>query len=102
MSLWKEQSAGLSPADSRQVEALFKRAVALDPTLAKAFLQLGIFLSDRQRYREAIESLRSAAHLEPSLAQAHYRLAQAYQRTGQPDLAAKELDIFEQLKATSR
>jgi tetratricopeptide (TPR) repeat protein len=102
MSLWKEQSAGLSAADTRRVEALLRRAVALDPALAKAFLQLGIFLSDRQRYREAIESLRSAARLEPSLAQAHYRLAQAYQRTGQPDLAAKELDIFEQLKGTSR
>jgi tetratricopeptide (TPR) repeat protein len=102
MSLWKEQSAGLPATDSRRVEALLRRAVALDPTLAKAFLQLGIFLSDQQRYTEAIESLRSAVRLEPSLAQAHQRLAQAYQRTGQPDLAAKELDIFEQLKGTPR
>ena len=40
--------------------------------------------------------------LEPGLAQAHYRLAQAYQRTGQTELAAKELEIFEQLKGGSR
>jgi hypothetical protein len=31
------------------------------------------------------------------LAQAHYRLAQAYQRTGQHALATKELEIFERL-----
>jgi len=40
--------------------------------------------------------------IQPALAQAHYRLAQAYQRTGQTELAAKELEIFEQLKAESR
>ena len=39
----------------------------------------------------------TAARLEPDLAQAHYRLAQAYQRTGQNRLAAKELEIFERL-----
>jgi hypothetical protein len=32
------------------------------------------------------------------MARAHYRLAQAYQRTGQKALAAEELKIFEQLK----
>ena len=41
--------------------------------------------------------LRSAARIEPNLAQAHYRLAQAYRRTGQEALAAKELEIFERL-----
>jgi hypothetical protein len=43
-----------------------------------------------------------ARRLDPTLAQAHYRLAQAYQRTGQNELAAKELEIFEKLKAGSR
>ena len=61
------------------------------------FLELGILLSDQQRYKEAIPELQNAARLEPNLAQAHYRLSQAYQRTGQPDLAAKELEIFERL-----
>ena len=84
------------------MEALLRRAIALDPKLAKGHLELGILLSDQQRYKEAIRALRSAAQLEPSLAQAHYRLAQAYQRTGQNELAAKELEIFEQLKGGSR
>ena len=102
MTLWKGQPAGSPPADPRRVEALLRRAVALDPKLAKGFLELGILLSDQQRYKEAIQALRSAARVEPGLAQAHYRLAQAYNRIGQSELAVKELEIFEQLKAGSR
>jgi len=102
MSLWKGQPAGSPPADMRPVEAHLRRAVALDPKLAKGFLELGILLSDQQRFKEAILQLRSAVRADPGLAQAHYRLARAYQRTGQEELAAKELEIFERLKAGSR
>jgi tetratricopeptide (TPR) repeat protein len=97
MSLWKGQPE--SSPDLRQVETLLRRAVTLDHTLAKAFLQLGILLADQQRYAEAIPQLQSAVRLETDLAQAHYRLAQVYQRTGQKALAAKEFEIFERLKA---
>lgn len=101
MNLWKGQAA--TPANLRQVEALLRRSVTLDRKLAKGFLELGILLSDEQRYTEAIQELRNATRLEPDLAQAHYRLAQAYQRTGQKALAAKEMEIFERLTArTSR
>jgi Flp pilus assembly protein TadD len=65
-------------------------------------VELGILLSEQRRYAEAIPHLRRAIRLEPDLAQAHYRLAQAYQRTGQEALAAKELEIFERLKPESR
>jgi predicted Zn-dependent protease len=98
MSLWKGQPADAPPADMRQVEAQLRRAVALDPKLPKAFLELGILLSDQKRYKEAIQELLHATRLDPTLPQAHYRLAQAYQRTGQEALAAKELEIFEKLK----
>jgi len=102
MSLWKGQPAGSPSPDLRQVEGLLRRAVTLDAKFAKAFLELGILLSDQQRYAEAIQELRRATRLEPDLAQAHYRLAQAYQRTGQKALAAKELEMFERLKGESR
>ncbi len=101
MSLWKGPAE--APSDLRQVEALLRRAVTLDRKLAKGFLELGILLSDQQRYKEATLELQRAARLEPELAQAHYRLAQAYQRTGHKALATKELEIFEQLNShTSR
>ena len=66
----------------------------------KAFLELGILLSDQQRYAEAILELRHATRLAPDLAQAHYRLSQAYQRTGQKALAAKELELFQRLSSS--
>ena len=78
MSLWKGQPAGSPSPDLRQVEGLLRRAVTLDVKFAKAFLELGILLSDQQRYTEAIQELRQATRLAPDLAQAHYRLSQAY------------------------
>jgi tetratricopeptide (TPR) repeat protein len=99
LSLWKGERARSEPADLQQVETLLKRAVTLDPKLARGFLELGIFLSDQERYTEAVEPLRRATTLQPGVAQAHYRLAQAYRRTGQNALAEKELEIFQRLKA---
>ena len=66
--------------------------------MTKAHLQLGILLSEQRRFDEAIPSLVEAARLDPNLGQAHYRLAQAYQRTGQKELAAREFAAFERLK----
>jgi Flp pilus assembly protein TadD len=99
MSLWKGDRAPSEPADLRRVEALLRQAVTLDRRLAKGFLELGILLSEQQRYTEAIPELRRAASLQPDVAQAHYRLAQAYQRTGQKALAAQELEVFKRLTA---
>jgi tetratricopeptide (TPR) repeat protein len=97
MNLWKGRSPQSPPADMARVEALLRQAVSLDRRLAKGFLELGVLLSDQQRYKEAIQELQRAIQVEPDLAQAHYRLAQAYQRTGQSALAAKELEIFQQI-----
>jgi tetratricopeptide (TPR) repeat protein len=102
MNLWKGQSPPPDEAGMQRVEALLRQAVALDRKLAKGFLELGILLSDQKRYKEAITELQRATQLEPDLAQAHYRLAQAYQRTGQKELADKELEIFERLKGGTR
>jgi Flp pilus assembly protein TadD len=102
MSLWKGQSSPPDQAGMQQVEALLRQAVTLDRSLVKGFLELGILLSDQRRFTEAIPQLQRAARLEPNLAQAHYRLAQAYQRTGQKELADKELEIFERLKGGTR
>ena len=102
MGLWKGGPSALQPRELQQIEALLRRAVMLDPTLAKGFLQLGILLADQQRYAESIQVLHRATRLQPDLSQAHYRLGQLYQRTGQKHLAAKELEIFRQLTSASR
>ena len=98
MALWRAPSTGDGP-DLARVEALLRKATALDARHAKARVQLGILLSEQRRWPEAIQALRAAIALEPDLAQAHFRLAQAYRRTGQASLADRELAIFEKLKA---
>ncbi|HWJ57418.1 MAG TPA: tetratricopeptide repeat protein [Vicinamibacterales bacterium] len=97
MSLWRTPATGDGP-DLARVEALLRKAAALDARHAKARVQLGILLSEQRRWPEAIEALRAAIALEPDLAQAHFRLAQAYRRTGQAALADRELAEFERLK----
>jgi len=100
MALWRAPApaSGDGP-DLARVEALLRRAMALDARHAKARVQLGILLSEQRRWREAIQALRAAVAIEPDLAQAHFRLAQAYRRTGQASLADRELALFETLKA---
>lgn len=98
MSLWKGERGPTASVDLQQIEKHLKRAVSLDAKLSKAFLQLGTLYGDQGRHAEAIEALRQAVQLEPDHAQAHYRLARAYQNTGQRALAAKELELFQQLK----
>jgi tetratricopeptide (TPR) repeat protein len=102
MSLWKGDRSAVQAGNTQRVETLLKRAVALDPKLATAYFELGVLLADQDRYPEAIRELRAATRLEPGLAQAHYRLAQAYQRTGQQALAAKELETFQRLKEAEK
>ncbi len=101
LSLWKGQrtSADSTPVDLPRIETLLRRAVTLDPALARGLLELGILLSDQDRHKDAIEHLLNATRLEPAHAQARYRLAQAYRRTGQTALAEKQLEVFQQLKA---
>ncbi len=84
--------------DLKQIETLLKTAIALDPKLALAHYELGVFYADQQRDGEAIEALRNAVEFNPDLEKAHYRLARLYQRAGQSTLAAKEMEIFQRLK----
>jgi tetratricopeptide (TPR) repeat protein len=98
LNLWQGGRIEPAPEARALIEKHLRQAVALDPRMTKAHLQLGIFYFDGTRYPEAIGALKAAVRLDPALAQAHYRLAQAYQRTGQPALAAQEFEAFQRLK----
>jgi len=125
VGLWKRELANpaasavdLAPANGRQttedpasIEKLLLRAVQLDPKLAAAHLQLGILYSQRGDFAEAITEYRRAIEvsaveteqelsgpdLEETRAEAHYRLAQAYVRTGEKSKAQAELQLHADL-----
>jgi tetratricopeptide (TPR) repeat protein len=111
VALWK-QSANAAEDNGRfaHVEALLLKAVHLDPKFAAAYLQLGILYSQRADFSQAISAYQKAIEVSPetslestslgndeTLAEAHYRLAQAYQRTGNQAGAKEQLQLHAQL-----
>jgi len=99
MSLWKGKRAQDPSVDLHEVEALLKKSIELDPSLAEAQLQLGNLYSDQSHYAQAIPYYKRAIALNSDLADAHYRLGQAYVRTNQKDLAQPELELYQKLRA---
>lgn len=98
LSLWKDKQT--SGADLRQVEALLKSAVALDPQFADPHIELGAVYAEQARYELAIHEYQAAIRLKPDFARAHYRLAQIYLRTGDKVAAKAEFDAYEKLRDT--
>ena len=99
--LWKRWNGPQDRQITAQVHSLLAKAVRLDPTLADAHLQLGILYSSLLDFRKAISCYQKAIAASADLAEAHYRLAQAYQRTGEKLKAGAEFDLYEQLVKTS-
>ncbi len=98
MSLWKGKRAQDPNLDLKQIESLLARAIASDPQLAEAHLQMGNLNFDQGKFAEAIPEYRRALELNSDLADAHYRLAQALVRTGQKDKAQDEFAIYQKLR----
>lgn len=99
MSLWKGKQLEDSDLDVPKVEALLKKAIALDGSLAEAHLQLGNLYADQHEYQKSIPEYQRALSLDPSLSDAHYRLATDYVHVGQKDQARKEFAIYQKLRS---
>ena len=90
--------------DGKRDEALkeLRTVLARRPDYADARYLLGKILLSNGAAAEAVDHLERAAQLAPADPNVHYQLGQAYQRLGKSDLAAKEFEMFQQLKAKSR
>jgi len=99
MSLWKGKRAQDSSRDLGQIGSLLQKAIAADPKLPEAHLQLGNLTADQGKFAEAIPEYQRALELDNDLADAHYRLAQAYVRTGQKDKAQEQFTTYQTLRA---
>lgn len=99
MSLWKGKRTQDPDLDRRQIEALLQRAIALDAKLAEAHLQLGNLYSDQTAYAQSIPEYLKSLESNSDLADAHYRLGQAYVHTGQKDKAQVQFEIYQKLRA---
>jgi tetratricopeptide (TPR) repeat protein len=99
MSLWKGRRAQDPEFDPKQIDSLLRRAIVADPKLAEAHLQLGNLNADQGKFAEAIPEYQRALELNSDLADAHYRLGQAYVRTSQKDKAQEQFQVYQQLRA---
>jgi tetratricopeptide (TPR) repeat protein len=109
VALWK-QSANVAngghdaqpdAAHTEHVESLLQTAVRLDSNLGEAYLQLGILYSQREDFSHAIAEYQKAIAVssgqDDTLAEAHYRLAKVYMRTGAKSKAQVELKLHADL-----
>ena len=99
MSLWKGKRVQDPAFDPKPIDALLRRAIAADPSLAEAHLQLGNLTADQGKFSEAIPQYQRALELNSELADAHYRLGQAYVRTSQKEKAQEQFQVYQQLRA---
>jgi tetratricopeptide (TPR) repeat protein len=100
VNLWKRRKGPDDAETIAEAESRLRRAVQLDPNLGVGFLQLGVLYSGRKDFARAISSYQDAIHASPQLEEAHYRLAQAYKRTGDKLKADEELRRYNQISKT--
>ena len=85
---------GVALADkSKLLEAIaeFRKAVALDPKLARAWTNLGSTLAKSGNTEESVQAFRKALAGDPKDPAAHMNLAVALRASGDPRAAAQEL-----------
>ena len=99
ISLWKGRRVEAADVDYQTVEALLLRSIALDEKDAQAHLQLGILYNDERAYAKCLPEYERAIALDPTLADAHFRLGRSLVRAGEKERAQAEFDRFKQLQA---
>ncbi len=103
-----------------RAEALLLKAVQLDPKLGAAYLQLGVIDSQRSDFARAISAYEKAITVSladggvnagmkdagpenrKTLEESHYRLAQAYLRSGDKAKAQEQLQLHEELSRKTK
>lgn len=88
--LMKYENAG---RNSEQAKNLLERALAIDPRAPAALLQMGVVEQEQSEWKASIPFLERAVRLKPDYAQAHYRLALAYLRTGRKQDGRTQMDL---------
>ena len=101
LSLRRGSQEGRSQGGA-EVEALLKKAIALDPKFSDAHLELGNCYAGQDNYPDAIEQYRQTIALDPESTAAHYKLAQALARTGHKEEAEQEIQGLRAASSTGR
>lgn len=98
ISVWKREKGSEDQAGRKQAETLLEKAVAIDPKLDEAYLQLGMVHSARGNFEQAIRDYKKAVEVNPRLGEAHRELGMIYQRTGEKAKAEQEFATYKEIE----
>ncbi len=87
----------LAALASSSIESFLQKAIDLDPKFGGAYLQLGIFYTVHRDFAKAIPEYKNAITNTSLPDEAHFRLAEAYRRTGEPQKAKEEIQLYSQI-----
>jgi tetratricopeptide (TPR) repeat protein len=96
--LLKQRREATNSAEVRRAQELLEKAVAIDPKLGEAYLQLGILHAGQGVNERAIDAYSKAIEATPNLSEAHYRLSQLYKRTGEKAKADQEMQVYKRVR----
>ncbi len=82
-----------------QAKDLLEKALKLAPQSAQANYLLGQIALQDGNLKEAEEDLLRSLASDPDRSKTHFALSRVYRRTERPDQAAKEFELYENLKA---
>jgi tetratricopeptide (TPR) repeat protein len=91
----------LKMGNREEAAKFLNQAIQLSSDVRIAHIDLGVLFSEEKKYQEAVAAFRKAIALNPSEADAHYRLAQAYRALGQTAEAEKEFKLVQKLHQQS-
>jgi tetratricopeptide (TPR) repeat protein len=97
VNLWKGRKSADDSQTTAQVKSLLLKSTQLDPKFGPAYLQLGIVYAEEKQITRAISAYQQAIGITPDLEDAHYRLAQAYRKAGDPLKAQTELQLYQKI-----
>jgi predicted Zn-dependent protease len=85
---WFEQALALEETDPAEAEESYQKAIALDPQMSDAYLNLGRLVHEKGKPKEAIRLYQRAIKTAPGDAIAYYNMAMALEDIGDLEGAA--------------
>jgi tetratricopeptide (TPR) repeat protein len=97
MAILKRQESAPDQQAIAQAETLLQQAVHLDARCSDGYLELGVLAAQRKDLPTAIAYYTKTISADPKMADAYYRLAKIYERTGESEKAKVAFATHEKL-----
>ncbi len=81
--------------DLSKAATLLQASIKADPRYADAYFQMGVLEQMQQHWTESAAQLEQSIALNPSGAEAHYRLSRAYAHMGRREAAQREVTLHQ-------